>query len=135
MAELKTTEEEKEAKTYLDWDNEDIGKMVKYIASEIDDKYGTDSVLLKKCFTLIISIITSRDMVNVKYTAGSIKTADGRKLGDWIIDIYPQIDKETEFKTCPKCNGRGYKEKIRSKIKRYWKAFKGAIKRMKQQYY
>lgn len=49
MAELILTEEEKEAATYLEWNDEAIGKAVKRLAKEMQDNYGEVSINMEAC--------------------------------------------------------------------------------------
>lgn len=94
MAELILTETEKKTKSWLDLDDESLGKLVKAMLFKIKDTCEQE----KKIFTLsaaialcVIAHETNAD--NMKLTIENI-TSKGKGIGDWKVTIKRITKKE-----------------------------------------
>ena len=86
MAQFTPTPEEEAAASYLDWDNDSIGKLVKAAALTRDDPKGDKTVRIVACANVLASLV---DEAGSDSTVFDIKglTRQGKPLGDWIITI------------------------------------------------
>ena len=86
MAELKTTEEEEETRSYLNWDEEDLGKLVKKKAIEFEDYYGENISEREAAIVSLVSRIseTGNDMAMMDIEGIHV---NGDDLGHWRITI------------------------------------------------
>lgn len=86
MAELNTTEEEEEMRSYLNWDDEDLGKLVKKKAIELEDYYGENVTEREAAVVSLVSRIdeAGNDMAMMDVDGIHI---NGENLGHWRITI------------------------------------------------
>lgn len=90
MAELNLTEEEKEEKSYLNWDNETLGKFVKNKAIELEDYYGKNVTRKEAAVvTLLAEVVESDTDMAVMEVEGV--TREGDDLGHWRI-TFEKVD-------------------------------------------
>ena len=90
MAELELTEEEQEEKSYLNWDDETLGKFVKKKAIELEDYYGENVTRQEAAVvTLLAEVIESETNMTVMEVEGV--TQDGEDLGHWRI-TFEKVD-------------------------------------------
>jgi len=84
MAELNLTEEEKEKRSYLNWDDETLGKYVKKKAIEHEDYYGQETSEREAAVVTLLSDAkdASGDMVMMEVEG---LTINGEDLGRWRI--------------------------------------------------
>lgn len=90
MAELQLTEEEKEGRSYLNWDDESLGKFVKKKAIELEDYYGENVSEREAAVISLLSGITGSgsDMTMMEIEG---VTVDGENLGNWRI-TFEKVD-------------------------------------------
>jgi hypothetical protein len=86
MAELKTTDEEKETRSYLSWDDEDLGKLVKKKAIDLEDYYGENITEREAAVVSLVSRIdeAGNDMAMMEVEGIHV---NGKNLGHWRITI------------------------------------------------
>ena len=87
---LKLTKEEKNAPSFLDWDNESIGKACKKMAwafeQEMDfEKYR--SIAGFGAMLLLVSYAHEANAAELNLTVKGITLKDGKPLGDWLITV------------------------------------------------
>lgn len=84
MAELNLTEEEKEKRSYLNWDDETLGKYVKKKAIEHEDYYGQETSEREAAVVTLLSDAkdASGDMIMMEVQG---LTINGENLGRWRI--------------------------------------------------
>lgn len=85
MAELILTEEEKKAKTYLEWDDEALGRMVKKAAKLISDYRGEDSITMVSAATLLVSSAHKVNSSDSTWTLEGVTVPED--IGDWEITV------------------------------------------------
>ena len=86
MAELILTKEDKDAATYLEWDDASIGRGVKKIALKIGDHKGEDSIAwCAGAMALIARAIDSDSDKSVMTIEGLVSS--GVRLGDWEVTV------------------------------------------------
>lgn len=92
MAELKTTDEEEEQRSYLNWDDEDLGKLVKKKAIEFEDYFG-DNISEREA--ALISLVS-----RVNETGNEVSMMDiqgihvnGEDLGHWRV-TFKKVDSD-----------------------------------------
>lgn len=86
MAKLILTDEEKAAASFLDWDDDALGKAVKNIALIFNDDRGEDTLkhlgaayfMIARC----IDLNAEKGKVNIEGL-----TQDGESLGDWEVEV------------------------------------------------
>ncbi len=79
MAKLILTEKEKADPSYLDWDDDALGKIVRKLAIQTRDEYGKDAIF----HTLGISfLIDTAIRVNADILTQNVET---KTLGDWEV--------------------------------------------------
>lgn len=84
MAELILTPEEKE-KSFLDWDDESLGRAVKYVAAMLDDrKDGGRSLAATAAGYFLISRSVEANSVSSTLLIQGLKDRE-KSLGDWKI--------------------------------------------------
>lgn len=86
MAELILTDEEKQSETYLDLDNDSLGKAVKNFAITLGDVYGADSIWSTGCATLLIDMCIKTNATTLTHTIEGLTHA-GEDRGDWKITV------------------------------------------------
>lgn len=86
LAELILTEDEKEAATYLEWDDASLGKAVKKLAKGIGDHKGSDSMAQTACATFLACLVSKRDAIGAEIDLDGV-TDDGKDMGDWQVII------------------------------------------------
>lgn len=86
MAELITTDEEKEKFSYLEWDNESIGKAVKETAISIEDYEGGETVSYFAACLVFISEMIESDKEYINISLSDVEM-DGKPLGDWNVVV------------------------------------------------
>jgi len=86
MAELILTQKEKDDKSYLDWSDDTLGKLVRKIGLLLKDDYGKDSAWMTMAAHLLIDLSRRTNSTNTTITVNGC-TNDGEKIGDWKIHI------------------------------------------------
>lgn len=90
MAELSTTEEEESSNSYLNWDDEGLGKLVKKKALELEDYLGDDTIDREAALIVLLSEVAEKDTdIGVMEVKGV--RADGKSIGDWRI-TFERVD-------------------------------------------
>jgi len=86
MAELILTEDEINAGTYLEWDDETLGRAVKALALELRDTYGQDALWFTMAGHVLID---SARQINAETTGLTLSgvTVKGEPIGDWRIVV------------------------------------------------
>jgi hypothetical protein len=72
--------------SYLNLDDEELGKLVKKLATSIQDHKGNDSLAFTACATLIACITAGRNMTSATTNLAGL-TDDGKELGDWKLTV------------------------------------------------
>lgn len=86
MAKLILTDEEKKAPSYLDWDNESLGKLVKCTAAKLQDRYGQEATFITTGAHLILGSAIKTNSEILTQTIDGF-TISGEDAGDWEIKI------------------------------------------------
>ncbi len=86
MAELILTEEEKAAPTYLEWDDDALGKLVKKTAAKLHDEYGRESAFAMTGVHLLLGTAITANATESTYTIDGLTIA-GEPKGDWIVTL------------------------------------------------
>lgn len=84
MAELIITDAEREANSYLDWDDASIGRAVKKLAVKIADMKGEDSISTYAGIMLLLSKAVDSDAGSMTVTVNGL-ACKGVPLGDWEV--------------------------------------------------
>ena len=89
MAEFTTTQEERDAASYLDWDDETLGKFTKYIALQmagLDDEDGFRRVTMSSS---VLSLVRAAHETNAGTLTLKMEniTLEGAPIGNWQIKI------------------------------------------------
>ena len=84
MAELILTDEEKETASYLEWDNESIGKGCKKLALIIENYEGDTAMKIQASALVLAGLAHSTDNSEMSITLDGI-TALGEEIGTWIV--------------------------------------------------
>lgn len=86
MAELILTEKEKADASYLDWDDDALGKLTRKLSARMHDKYGRDGQFAAMAAHLLIDLARR---VNATTSTINLKgaTVAGEAIGDWKITI------------------------------------------------
>lgn len=86
MAELILTDEEAAAATYLEWDDEALGKLVRYASKMMMDEYGKNGVWIAMAAHVLID--GARD-ANADTSTIELKgaTRSGEPIGDWQVEV------------------------------------------------
>lgn len=93
MAKLVLTEEEKEERSYLNWDDETLGKAVKKKAIEFEDYYGEQATEREAALVSLISkVIEEHQNDLVMMEVGGIRK-NGEDLGKWRI-TFEKVDSD-----------------------------------------
>jgi len=86
MAELIISEEERRTASFLEWDNESLGRSVKKLALNFKDKDGKTSLKITSAAVILIA-----EAIQAGSEATDIELTDARKgdehLGNWIIKL------------------------------------------------
>lgn len=86
MAKLILTDEEKKSASFLDWDDDALGKAVKNIALIFNDDRGEDTLKHLGAVSFMIA-----RCIDLNAEQGKVKveglTQDGEPLGDWEIEV------------------------------------------------
>lgn len=90
MAELILTEEEEEKNSYLNWDDETLGKFVKKRAIELEDYYGENVTKRQAAVVVLLSDIIKTE-TNMAVMEVEDVTRKGESLGQWRI-TFEKID-------------------------------------------
>lgn len=90
MAELITTEEEKAAASYLDWDDAALGRMVKYTALTLEksakDAEGFRKIVIASCAMLLVSAAFDANAATLTQELKG-HTHAGVPTGDWSVTV------------------------------------------------
>lgn len=86
MAELILTAHERSDKTYLDWDDEALGKLVRKTALMIDDHYGNVAAMLSGA-TLLLTDAALESNSDTFRNGIEGCTKRGEDVGDWMVII------------------------------------------------
>ena len=90
MAELVLTEEEKESGSYLNWDDESLGKYVKKKAIDLEDYYGEKVSQREAAVVTLLSRIVESDTDMAMMEVEGV-TIDGEDIGHWRI-TFEKVD-------------------------------------------
>ena len=86
MAELILTEKEKADKTYLEWSDEALGKLVKMVGLLVKDEYGKESAWMTMAAHLLVDLSRKTNSTDTTVTVNGC-SKDGEPIGDWAINI------------------------------------------------
>lgn len=86
MAELILTEEEKAAPSYLDWDDDALGKMVRKLAVSLKDKYGADAGFATMAAFILVDKTIQNNGAQLNVHLGNF-TNSGQSFGDWRVIV------------------------------------------------
>ena len=86
MADLILEEGEEEGRSYLNWNDEDLGKFVKKKAIELEDYYGEDVAEREAALISLISRVSRMDTDMAMMEVEGINL-NGEDLGKWRITI------------------------------------------------
>lgn len=89
MAELILTDEEKAAKNYLSLPDEALGKIVKALASNIQDHHGDKAATFSACAVMIACMVAERGLESNLLKLDGVSD-DGTEHGDWEILVRRQ---------------------------------------------
>ena len=85
MAKLILTDKEKADPSYLDWDDEALGKLVRYTAQMLRDELGQDATFFTAGSQLVINAAIR---AKVKTLTQTIEiTVEGEDAGDWELKV------------------------------------------------
>lgn len=98
MAKLVLTEQEIEAKTFLEWDDEALGKLVKKLAIHVGDTSGEASSTTAAAALLLVSQCHETGAVSMNIEMQKILNGE-EKLGDWSLTIN-KLQPATEEAAC-----------------------------------
>jgi hypothetical protein len=90
MAELVLTEEEKEDRSYLNWDDESLGKLVKKKAIDLEDYYGERVSEREAAVATLLSKIAKQESEMAVMEVQGIMV-EGEDLGHWRI-TFERVD-------------------------------------------
>ena len=114
MAELILTDKEKEAKTYIEWSNDSLGKLVKTIGLLIKDEYGKESAWMTMAAHLLVDLSRKTNSTDTTVTVSGC-TNDGEKIGDWAINIKRLDTPNAGVEPPTKQTRNGYNERRKRK--------------------
>ena len=81
MAELVVTEEEGRAPSYLDWSDEALGKLVRYLAIRVDDLFGAGGFPALAAFAAAV-------LIDAAKSRGCLLTITVRRpQAEWTISV------------------------------------------------
>jgi hypothetical protein len=89
MAELILTDDEKEQKSYLNWNDEALGKYVKKKAIDREDYYGENTSKREAAVITLLSEVRKSESDMVMMEVQGLQTEED--LGDWRI-TFERID-------------------------------------------
>lgn len=84
MAKLILTEQEKAAKTYLDWSDEALGKALRSLALELGDDCGENTLKLQGAAFFLIGRARQIGATRLKLSLENV-THEGERKGDWQV--------------------------------------------------
>lgn len=84
MAELILTENEKQAASYLDWSDEDLGKLVRSIAVNL--KTERESIQAASLAILLAGFVAESGSNRAVFSLTKV-AHKGKALGNWIITV------------------------------------------------
>jgi len=84
MAELILTEKEQNDPTYLDWDDEALGRLVKKLALEFKQQYAPE-YLAMACH-LLVGQASDRHLNEYSINLDGVNDGD-RDIGDWMVIV------------------------------------------------
>jgi len=94
MATLTLTKEEEDADSYLSFDNESLGRMVKYTAMIIGSNEGKNGNNTLTAVTCAIMLIARADKTNANISTIKLDlkgiTSLGKEFGDWKLVLKKQ---------------------------------------------
>lgn len=90
MADLVLTEEEKEERSYLNWDDESLGKFVKKKAIEFEDYYGEEVSEREAAIISLLSKVRNETEEMAMMEVEGV-TIDGEDFGQWRI-TFEKVD-------------------------------------------
>ena len=77
---------EEKTTSFLHLDDAEMGKLVKNLATSIQDHKGNDSLAFTACATLLACITAGRNMTSATTNLAGL-TDDGKELGDWKLTV------------------------------------------------
>jgi hypothetical protein len=86
MAELHLTEEEIESKSYLGWDDESLGKLLKATAMKIEDYHGKDTSVRMAAALILLSFLEDSGETRAILDLSEVER-DGETLGDFKVVV------------------------------------------------
>lgn len=86
------SQEEKDMASYLDFDDESLGKFMKSIALMYQDKHGMDSGSITNCAIMICTLMHKLNADNTKFTLEGV-TYDNKLLGDYVFTVKKKNNK------------------------------------------
>lgn len=90
MAVFEPTEAEKAANSYLDWDDEAVGKLAKYLALVLaenrGDAEGLKRISAASCAMTLVSNALDANATELKVKINGF-TRKGEALGDWTLTL------------------------------------------------
>lgn len=94
MPELILTDEEKKAASYLEWDDEALGKLVKYTAALMKDEHGQSPAFSATCAHMIVNMAREANATECTLTLTGA-TVKGEPIGDWEV-IARRVDHQED---------------------------------------
>jgi len=93
MATLTLTKEEEDADSCLSFDNESLGRMVKYVATILgnqdEDKDGKNTLTIATCAVMLIARAHKANASTMKLDLKGV-TSLGKEFGDWKLILKKQ---------------------------------------------
>ena len=86
MAELILTDEEKASPSYLDWDDADLGKVVKKLALTAGDDYGAMSAKIISMASVLVSFVADSNATDASFELTGVRSGNIER-GDWIVTL------------------------------------------------
>ncbi len=90
MAIFEPTEAEKEASSYLDWDDASLGKFAKYCGLVMEanskDAEGLHRVSIASCAMMLVGACLDNNAGSLEFKMDG-HTRKGEKTGDWLITV------------------------------------------------
>lgn len=86
MAELILTEAEKESGTYLDWDDNALGKLVRHLSGLMHDEYGRGAAWTSMAAHVLIDFARQANATHSTFELNGA-TVRGRPIGNWRVEI------------------------------------------------
>lgn len=88
MAELNVTEDERKASSYLEWDEGSLGRLVKRIATMIEERNnGKRAVAISAAATLLCCETAEINTASIQMQFPDLATRQGRPIGSFVITV------------------------------------------------